>query len=135
MINTNKIKEIGKWMMIIGGSIFTAGTGCYGVANFIEHREQKKIHKAELNRIESEHVTRENQLKEEAASAKIEKDRIYSEQLKNMDQKAFAKFHSDNVAIDTLFDNKEEILEAKRSLENAVEKAREVKEDKVGGYE
>lgn len=47
-----------------------------------------------------------------------------------MDQKAFAKFHADNEAIDTLFDNKDEILEAKRSLESAVEKAREVKEDK-----
>jgi hypothetical protein len=38
--------------------------------------------------------------------------------------------HKLHEAIDTLFDNKDEILEAKRSLENAVEKAREVKEDK-----
>lgn len=97
-MNTSKIKEIGKWMMIIGGSIFTAGTGCYGVANYIERREQKKIHKAELDRIESAHITKENQLKEEAATARIEKDRVYSEQLKNMDQKTFAKFHADNVA-------------------------------------
>ena len=28
-MNTKKIKEIGKWMMIIGSSIFTAGAGCY----------------------------------------------------------------------------------------------------------
>lgn len=38
--------------------------------------------------------------------------------------------HKLHVAIDTMFDNKDEILEAKRSLESAVEKAREAKEDK-----
>ena len=97
-MNTNKIKEIGKWMMIIGGSIFTAGTGCYGVANYIERHKQKKLHKAELEQIESAHIAKENQLKEAETMARIERDRTYSKQLKNMDQKTFAKFHADNIA-------------------------------------
>ncbi len=37
-MNTKKIKEIGKWMMIIGSSIFTAGAGCYWAASHVERK-------------------------------------------------------------------------------------------------
>ena len=51
MMDTEKIKEIGKWMMVIGGTIFTSGAGCYWVAGHIERKEEKKIHQTKLLRL------------------------------------------------------------------------------------
>ena len=47
-MNTKKIKEIGKWMMIIGSSIFTAGAGCYWAASHVERKEDKLIHERKI---------------------------------------------------------------------------------------
>ena len=97
-MRTERIKEIGKWMMIVGGTIFTAGAGGYSVANYIESREHRKVHEAELHKIDEEEAIKQHKLKEEAITAAKEKDRLYTEKIKNMDSKAFARFHAENVA-------------------------------------
>lgn len=128
-MNTGKIKEIGKWMMIIGGTIFTAGAGGYSVATYIESRERRKIHEAELHKIDEEETLKQHKLKEEAISAATEKDRLYTEKIKNMDSKTFARFHAENVAkADALV--REEAESVKKASEAEVVKVRlECKEE------
>lgn len=87
-MNTRKIKDVGKWMMVVGCTIFTSGAGCYFVGGFIEQKEEERIHKIKLKCIEEEKI-----------KAETEKDKVYTERLKNMDQKAFAEFHADRVSM------------------------------------
>lgn len=97
-MNTKNIKEVGKWMMVIGASIFTFGAGANMACVYIESKEAKSVHKNKLYLIEEEELVKENKLKNEALAAATEKDRLYSEKLKTMDNKTFAKFHAENVA-------------------------------------
>lgn len=97
-MNTKNIKEVGKWMMVIGASIFTFGAGANMACVYIESKEAKAVHKNKLYLIEEEELVKENKLKNEALAAATEKDRLYSEKLKTMDNKTFAKFHAENVA-------------------------------------
>lgn len=97
-MNTKNIKEFGKWMMVIGASIFTFGAGTNMACTYIEHKEAKAIHKKNLYLIEEEELLKEHKLKEEALAASTENDRLYAEKLKTMDNKAFARFHAENVA-------------------------------------
>lgn len=97
-MNTKNIKEVGKWMMVIGASIFTFGAGANMACVYIENKEAKTVHKNKLYLIEEEELVKENKLKNEALAAATEKDRLYSEKLKTMDNKTFAKFHAENVA-------------------------------------
>lgn len=122
-MNTENIKEIGKWMMVIGASIFTLGAGTNMACVYIENKEAKAIHKNKLYQIEEEELLKEHKLKDEALTAAAEKDRLYSEKLKTMDSKAFAKFHAENVAKanDTVIENANEI---KKKAEAEVVKAR-----------
>lgn len=122
-MNTKNIKEFGKWMMVIGASVFTFGAGTNMVCTYIESREAKAIHKKNLYLIEEEELLKEHNLKEEALSAATEKDRLYSEKLKTMDSKTFAKFHAENVAKanDAVIANANEI---KKKAEADVVKAR-----------
>lgn len=98
-MNTKSIKEIGKWMMVTGGTIFTSGAGFYFVGNYIERREETRAHKAKMDQMEEESRVRTLKLKEEQIKAETEKNKAYTEQLKNMDQKMFAKVHADKVAM------------------------------------
>lgn len=86
-MNTKKIKEIGKWMMIIGSSVFTAGAGCYWAASHVERKEDKLIHEQKMHRIE-----------EERLKAETEKDHAYCLKINQMDDEAFAKYHAEQVA-------------------------------------
>ena len=95
MMNTAKIKEIGKWMMVVGGAVFTGGAGCYWAAGHIEHKEEKKIHQTKLNRIAEEERIKDIKMREELAKADAEAKTAYSQRLKEMDQETFAKFHAD----------------------------------------
>ena len=97
-MNTTNIKEVGEWMMVIGASLFTFGAGANKACVYIENKEAKSIHKNKLDQIEEEELVKEHKLKDEALAAATEKDRLYSEKLKSMDSKTFAKFHAENVA-------------------------------------
>lgn len=97
-MNTKNIKEVGKWMMVIGASLFTFGAGANMACVYIENKEAKAMHKNKLYQIEEEELVKEHKLKDEALAAATEKDRLYSEKLKTMDGKTFAKFHAENVA-------------------------------------
>ena len=98
MMDTEKIKEIGKWMMVVGGTIFTSGAGCYWVAGHIERKEEKKIHQTKLDRIAEEERIKDIKMREELAKADVEAKETYSKRLNEMDQETFAKFHADRVA-------------------------------------
>lgn len=98
MMNTAKIKEIGKWMMVVGSAVFTGGAGCYWAAGHIERKEEKKIHQTKLNRIAEEERIKDIKMREELAKADAEAKTAYSQRLKEMDQETFAKFHADRVA-------------------------------------
>lgn len=97
-MNTIKVKEIGKWLMVAGASIFTSGAGAYGIANWIEKKELKKEHSKNMMKIEEEESLKQNRLKEEALRAATEKDRLYSLKINKMDDVEFAKFHAKNIA-------------------------------------
>lgn len=97
-MNTKKIKEIGKWMMIIGSSIFTAGAGCYWAAGHIERKEDKLIHEQKMHRIEEEEHVKVLKLKEEKLKAETEKDHAYCLKINQMDDESFAKYHAEQVA-------------------------------------
>ena len=71
MMDTEKIKEIGKWMMVVGGTIFTSGAGCYWVAGHIERKEEKKIHQTKLDRIAEEERIKDIKMREELAKADV----------------------------------------------------------------
>ena len=190
IMNTGKIKEIGKWLMIVGGSVFSCGAGAYMIGNHIEKKEAKAEHTSKIYEIEEAAREEELRLRNDSIAASTEKDRLYSEKLKDMDSKAFAKFHADNVAranedvmakanqiskqaeadvvkarlecnesinnireeclkkieeankmrdeaikkyeaIDTLFTNKNKILEAKEALESVIEQDKQAKDDKA----
>lgn len=122
-MNTKKIKEIGKWMMLVGASIFTCGAGTNLMCTYIENKEAKAIHKNNLYLIEEEELIKEHKLKDEALAAATEKDRLYSEKLKTMDSKTFAKFHAENVAKanDAVMESANEI---KKKAEADIVKAR-----------
>lgn len=98
MMDTEKIKEIGKWMMVVGGTIFTSGVGCYWVACHIERKEEKKIHQTKLDRIAEEERIKDIKMREELAKADVEAKEVYSKRLNEMDQETFAKFHAGRVA-------------------------------------
>ena len=97
-LKTEEIKEVGKWLMIIGVSIFSCGVGAYTVSNHIEKKDARLVHTTQLYQIEEEERTKELKLRDEAIAAATEKDRLYSEKIKSMDGKAFAKFHAENVS-------------------------------------
>lgn len=97
-MNTKKIKEVGKWLMVAGGSIFTSGAGCYFVGNYIERKEEKYVHRVNMNRIEEEDRINTLKLKEEKMKAEAEKDRQYCLKINQMNNDEFAKFHAENVA-------------------------------------
>ena len=97
-MNTKKIKEVGKWLMVAGGSIFTSGAGCYFVGNYIERKEEKYVHRVNMNRIEEEDRISTLKLKEEKMKAEAEKDRQYCLKINQMNNDEFAKFHAENVA-------------------------------------
>lgn len=96
-LKTEEIKEVGKWLMIIGASIFSCGAGAYMVSNHIEKKDARLVHTTQLYQIEEERA-KELKLRDEAIAAATEKDRLYSEKIKSMDNKAFAKFHAENVS-------------------------------------
>lgn len=188
-MDITKVKNIGKWLMIIGGGLFTCGAGVNLVCNHIEKKEIKKKHYTNMLQQDEEHSLKLKELELKALKAQTIKDDLYSEKLKAMDQKDFAKFHAENVAkankevidkaneirknaeaeivrvkmecndkinkvnsdclkkveeatkikdeavrkyeeIDSLFDNKDKILRAKKELENIVRKDNESKKDK-----
>ena len=97
-MNTKKIKEIGKWMMIIGSSVFTAGAGCYWAASHVERKEDKLIHEQKMHRIEEEERVKVLKLKEEKLKAETEKDHAYCLKINQMDDEAFAKYHAEQIA-------------------------------------
>ena len=97
-MNTKKIKEIGKWMMIIGSSIFTAGAGCYWAASHVERKEDKLIHERKMHQIEEEERAKVLKLKEEKLKAETEKDHAYCLKINQMDDEAFAKYHAEQIA-------------------------------------
>lgn len=97
-LKTEEIKEVGKWLMIIGASIFSCGAGAYMVSNHIEKKDARLVHTTQLYQIEEEERAKELKLRDEAIAAATEKDRLYSEKIKSMDNKAFAKFHAENVS-------------------------------------
>lgn len=189
-VKTEEIKEAGKWLMLIGASIFSCGAGAYMVGTHIEKKEAKLIHTNNLYQIEEEERAKELKLRDESIAASTEKDRLYSERIRTMDSKEFAKFHAENVskanadvmakadqikkqaeadivkvrlecnetinklrdeclkkieeadrkrdeaiskyeAINTLFENKDKILEAKEALDLAIEKDQQAKDDKA----
>nr|WP_296955164.1 hypothetical protein [uncultured Mediterraneibacter sp.] len=155
-MRTERIKEIGKWMMIVGGTIFTAGAGGYSVANYIESREHRKIHEVELHKIDEEEALKQHKLKEEAITAAKEKDRLYTEKIKNMDSKAFARFHAENVAkadavvreeaenvkkaseaeiVKVRLECKEEINKIREECLKKIEEADKKRDDAVAKYE
>lgn len=97
-MNTKNIKEISKWLMVVGASIFTFGFGANMTCVYIENKEAKNVHKNNLYLLEEEELVKEHKLKDEAIIAATERDRLYAEKLKSMDEREFAKFHADNVA-------------------------------------
>ena len=97
-LKTEEIKEVGKWLMIIGVSIFSCGAGAYMVSNHIEKKDARLVHTTQLYQIEEDERAKELKLRDEAIAAATEKDRLYSEKIKSMDGKAFAKFHAENVS-------------------------------------
>jgi hypothetical protein len=122
-MNTGKIKEIGKWLMVTGGTLFTAGGGCYFVANHIEHKEETRVNKMKMDRIGEEHRIRALNLQEEKIKAETEKDMAYAEQLKNMDQATFAKYHAERISVAN--ENvRKEAERAKREAEAEIVKIR-----------
>lgn len=97
-INTTEIKEISKWMMVVGAGIFTCGAGLNLTCNHLEKKEAKAIHNKKMMEIEETELVEMRHLEEEATRAKTAKDNLYSEKLRTMDQETFAKFHAENVA-------------------------------------
>lgn len=113
-MNTAKIREIGNWMMLIGASIFTAGAGACLVANHIDKKEINREHDAKMLKMKEEEFAKESEIKQKAMLAASEKHRLYSEKIREMDSKDFAKFHAENVA---------------RANKDVVEKANRIKRD------
>lgn len=156
MMNTKRIKEIGKWMMVIGGTIFTAGAGTYFSAHFVEKREEKQIHKTKLNRIEEEERIKNIELRKIESEAKAEKDKAYAKQLEVMDKESFAKFHAERVAVanqsvldkasriqkeseaavvQAKLDCKDEIAKIREECLKKIEEANEARDEAVEKYE
>lgn len=97
-MNLTKIKEVGKWMMVVGASVFTCGVGINLTCNHLERKDAKKEHDLAMMKIEEEGLSEKLKLDEMAIKAKTEKDKLYAEKLKTMDEKAFAEFHADRIA-------------------------------------
>lgn len=97
-MDITKIKNIGKWLMIIGGGMFTCGAGVNLVCNHIEKNNIRKEHYKNTLLQEEEHSLKMKELETEALRAKTAKDDLYCKKLKDMDSKDFAKFHADSVA-------------------------------------
>lgn len=82
-MNTKKIKEIGKWMMVAGGTIFTSCAGCYFVGNYIERKDEKHIHQVKMDRIDEE---------EQIKSLKLRKTELMLSSLKTWTRKHLRNF-------------------------------------------
>ncbi len=86
-ITREDIHEISKWLMIIGGSIFTAGAGMNFICNRVERKELKKLQELE-----------DRQIRHENEQLKIEEKQIYNQKLQEMDKDIFAKYHAEQIA-------------------------------------
>lgn len=69
-LKTEEIKEVGKWLMIIGASIFSCGAGAYMVSNHIEKKDARLVHTTRLYQIEEEEWAKELKLRNEAIRLK-----------------------------------------------------------------
>lgn len=97
-MNTAKIREISKLMMVIGGGIFAAGLGLNITANYTEYREVARAHKKETLKIEEASLKKRHELEEAAIKARAKKDEVYADKIKSMNATEFAKFHAENTA-------------------------------------
>ena len=97
-IDTLKLKEAGKWFMAVGAALFTCGVGTYWVGDHIEKKEAKSEHVNIMHKLEEENYIKDESLKREKMESELEKDRLYAERLRTMDNEEFAKFHAERVA-------------------------------------
>lgn len=97
-MNRSEVMEIGKWMMIAGAGLFTAGAGINFVCGRIEKKELKKVHDKEMLELEAVCYKNRREVEDKALAAAAEKDRIYAERLAAMGEEEFAKHHAERVA-------------------------------------
>lgn len=149
MIDTKKFREIGKWMMLIGGGIFTSGAGICFITNRIDANEIKKEHKKDMLKIEKEQLIEEHQLKKKALRESAEKDRLYKLKIGNMNDKEFAKFHANNIAkaneevikkadaeiVKTRLECRDEIEKIRSECLRKIEEANDKRDEAIEKYE
>lgn len=97
-MNTEMFKKVGGYLMIAGGTIFTAGFGMHFVARRVEKAALKKDTDAQLAAIEIKKSLDHAELEKERKLAQIEKDREYTKRLQSMNQTEFAKFRAEATA-------------------------------------
>lgn len=98
MINLGTIKTVGKWMMIVGGSMFTCGAGLTFTCNIIERSELKKAFLEEKIEMDKKALIERIELDKDAVKAKTAADELYAAKLSAMDEVEFAKFHAERIA-------------------------------------
>lgn len=97
-VNTTKVKDAGKFLMVLGGSIFSLGGGLFFVGNHIEKKEEKLRHQQKLNFLDEQAKIENQQEVSELNKAKIDREISYKAQLDAMDKSEFAEFHAEKVA-------------------------------------
>ena len=96
--NTETFKKIGGYLMIVGGTIFTAGFGMHFISRRIEKSDLKKATEEACSKISIEKVEQNAVLEQERKLAQIEKDREFTARLKTMDPVAFAQYRAEQTA-------------------------------------
>ncbi len=97
-MNTETFKKVGGYLMIVGGTLFTAGFGMHFISRRVEKSELKKATEEACARIDIEKAERNAELEKERKIAQIEKDRAFTARLNEMDKDAFAKYRADATA-------------------------------------
>ena len=98
MNNTETFKKIGGYLMIAGGTIFTAGFGMFFISRKIEKSELKKATDEQIAEIKAQKALEQAELEKERKLAQIEKDRAFTARLNAMDQTEFARYRADATA-------------------------------------
>ena len=96
--NTETFKKIGGYLMIVGGTIFTAGFGMHFISRRIEKSDLKKETEEACSKISIEKAEQNAVLEQERKLAQIEKDREFTAKLKSMDPVAFARYRAEQTA-------------------------------------
>lgn len=94
-MKTVRLKENGKKLMAVGGTIFFGGFGMFTVAGIVERSEKKIMRQEELFQREKKLMEERNAKECARLAAEEAKNNALASQIAVMDKKEFAKFKAD----------------------------------------